>query len=436
MPAEYSPESLVALQERFAGGDLDPAAYVEGLERRCAAAEPEILSLMPEPGRFERLRAEAARLAERFPEPPARPPLFGAPVGVKDIFRADGLPTTAGSKLPSHLFDGPESAAVTRLKEAGALILGKTVSTEFAYFAPGPTRNPHDLGRTPGGSSSGSAAAVAAGLAPLALGTQTFGSISRPAAYCGVGGYKPSYDRISRDGVIPLAPSLDHVGVFTADVSSAELAASVLCAAWSARPAAGKPTLGIPKGPILKRATQQSLQHLKDISDRLSARGLRVEVVPVMADFDDVERRHRLIVAAEAAAVHRSWYADYGALYHPKTVALLTAGRDVSAGELAEALAGRERLRDELTAAMAERGVDLWISPAAPGVAPPGLDSTGDPVMNLPWSHCGLPTLAIPSGAGEGGLPLGLQIAAGWMEDEALFAWGKMIEEALRDGGA
>ncbi len=431
MPIQYETESLEALRERFASGELEPLDYVATLEERCAKIEPELLSLMVEPGRFTRLRSEATELAQRFPDASARPPLYGVPVGVKDIFRVDGLPTTAGSKLPTRLFEGTESTAVTRLKRAGALILGKTVSTEFAYFGPGPTRNPRDLTRTPGGSSSGSAAAVAAGLAPLAFGTQTIGSISRPAAYCGVVGYKPSYDRISREGVIPLSPSLDHIGVFTTDVVGAELAASQLCTDWRSVAPGRKPILAISKGPMLKRASPEALSHLKSVSDRLAESGFEVQVVPAMLDFDDIERRHRLLVAAEAAAVHGSWYADYGALYHRKTVELLTQGRDVTASEREQAFAGRERLRDELTGLMAERGVDLWISPPAPGAAPVGLDSTGDPIMNLPWSHCGLPTLSIPAGTGAEGMPLGLQLAGGWNQDEELFAWGRMIEEAL-----
>ncbi len=433
MPTFFEPESAVSLRRNLASKELDLATYIGTLEERAATAEPEVQALMEEPERFDRLRAAASRLEQRYPEPPERPALYGVPVGVKDIFRVDGLPTTAGSRLPVELFEGAESTAVRLLKDAGALVLGKTVSTEFAYFGPGPTRNPRDLERTPGGSSSGSAAAVAAGLVPLALGTQTIGSISRPASYCGVVGYKPSYDRISRADVIPLSPSLDHVGLFARDVAGAELAASLLCAGWNPEPIDRKPVLAIPKGPILKSATQESLHHLKAVSDRLSGQGFQVVVVPAMADFEEIERRHRRIVAAEAAAVHSSWYADYGALYHPKTVALLTAGRDVSEEELAEALTGRERLRGELTALMEERSVDLWISPAAPGAAPVGLDSTGDPVMSVPWSHSGLPTLAIPAGTSEEGLPLGLQVAAGWMRDEALCAWGRMLEEVLAD---
>lgn len=430
----YATESLESLIAGFASGERTPSDYIETLQDRHSTIEPQVQAWMREDARFDRARAEVQNLAERFPADGDRPPLFGLPVGVKDIFKVSGLPTTAGSKLPTSLFEGEASEAVSALHAAGALILGKTVSTEFAYFGPGPTHNPLDFSRTPGGSSSGSAAAVAAGLVPLALGTQTIGSISRPAAYCGVVGYKPSYDRISRAGVVPLAPSLDHIGTFTSDVSGAMLAASVLCSDWSPDAEGGLPTLAIPKGPILKRASTESLHHLKATADRLKAAGFPVKVVPAIEDFDAIEKRHRDLVAAEAAVVHGNWYADYGALYHPKTIALLAAGKEVSAEEVEAARAGRKQLRAELTSLMADNRIDLWITPAAQDVAPVGLDSTGDPIMNLVWSHCGLPTLSIPVGKGDEGMPLGLQVAAGWNQDERLLSWGQAIEKALADG--
>ncbi len=169
---------------------------LDRVEALFAEREPEVRAFLPEEGRFDRLRREAAALEARWPDPERRPPLFGVLAGVKDIFHVDGFETGGGSRLPPEVLRGPEAASVTTLRAAGALILGKAVSTEFAYFAPGPTRNPWNPEHTPGGSSSGSAAAVGAGLAPLALGTQTIGSIIRPAAFCGAVGYKPSYERI------------------------------------------------------------------------------------------------------------------------------------------------------------------------------------------------------------------------------------------------
>ncbi len=350
------------------------------------------------------------------------------PVGIKDIFHVDGFETTAGSAVPTAEFVGTQAASVTALEDAGALVLGKTVTTEFAYFAPGATRNPVDPDRTPGGSSSGSAAAVAAGLCPLSLGTQTIGSICRPASYCGVVGFKPTYERSSRDGVIPLAPAADHVGCFTTDVGGAELAAAWFCLDWKAVSPARKPRFAVPESPYLGRASRNARERLRRACEHLVGRGFDVRGVPVMEDFEVVEARHRRLVAAEAAAVHEHWYADYGDTYHAKTRELIEAGLGVSAEELAAARAGREQLRDEITGAMDAQEIDLWLSPAAPGEAPLGLESTGDPVMSLPWSHAGLPSVSLPLPCDEGELPLGLQIVGRWGGDEELLGWARSLE--------
>ncbi len=425
------PESAPALAAALRSGALPLTAYLAQLEARIAETDPAIKSLMPEPGRFERLRREAEALAARYPNADERPLLFGVPVGIKDILHVDGLVTTAGSRLPPEELQGPESASVTALKQAGALILGKTVSTEFAYFAPGPTRNPRNPEHTPGGSSSGSAAAVAAGMAPLALGTQTVGSIIRPAAFCGVVGYKPTYDRTSRAGVIPLAPSLDHVGVFAADVPGARLAASVLCADWRAEAPPRRPVLGVPEGPYLTYASEAALAHFRATVQALAGAGYSVVAVDAMPDFQAIGARHNLIVAAEAAQVHAPWFDRFRDRYHPKTIDLVERGRQISSEALAQALLGRQQLRAELTHLMNVHGLDLWLSPAAPGPAPRGLESTGDPVMNFPWTHSGLPAVTVPSGVVGGGLPLGLQVAARWQADELLLAWAEDIERVL-----
>jgi Asp-tRNA(Asn)/Glu-tRNA(Gln) amidotransferase A subunit family amidase len=407
-------------------------ARLDEVEERFNAREPEVRAFVPEEGRFERLGREARALLERYPEPVTRPPLFGVLVGVKDIFHVDGFLTRAGSKLPPNLFQGHEAECVTALKKAGALVLGKTITTEFAYFAPGPTRNPHNPEHTPGGSSSGSAAAVSAGFCSLALGTQTIGSITRPAAFCGVVGYKPSYDRISRAGVIPLSPSLDHVGAFAPDVDGAHQPAKVLCRDWGlVNGNSGLPVLGIPEGPYLANATEEGLTQFRAVCERLAASGYEIKPVEAVPDFDDIQARHNLIVAGEAARVHAEWFPRYGDLYHAKTADLIRRGQSVSDAELSQALGGREKLRREFMALMDEHGIDLWISPAAPGPAPRGLDSTGDPVMNLPWTHGGLPTVCLPAGKSQDGLPMGLQVAARWYGDEALLAWASDLEVIL-----
>lgn len=362
-----------------------------------------------------------------------RPPLFGVLVGVKDVIHVEGLPTRAGSQLPPEVLAGPEAECITRLKRAGALVLGKAHTSEFAYSAPTPTRNPHHPEHTPGGSSSGSAAAVAAGLCPIAIGTQTTGSIIRPAAFCGVVGFKPSYGRIPMSGVIPLAPSIDHLGFFTTNVMDAIRIASLLCDAWQPhdlpRP---KPVLGIPLGPYLDHASQEGQAHFEAVCQHLARLGFDVVSVPAMPDFEAIAARHNLLLRAEAALVHAEWFTDFGAWYHPQTAAMIRDGRHVSASSLSQAREGREQLRSELLALMDGFGLDLWLSPAAPGPAPRGLDYTGDAIMNLPWTHSGLPALNLPAGTNLDGLPLGLQVTARWYADEELLSWGLTLEQALR----
>jgi len=408
-------------------------------QERMARVEPELHAFVEEPGRAARVAAELGELARRFPDPARRPPLFGALLGVKDIFRVGGLPTRAGSRLPAELFAGEEAESVAALRAAGAVVAGKTVTTEFAYFAPGPTRNPANREHTPGGSSSGSAAAVAAGLCDLALGTQTIGSIGRPAAYCGIVGYKPSYDRISRAGVVPLAPSVDHVGLFARDVATAARAAAVVASDWREvvpppRPRAAR--LGVPVGPYLEKASTEGKDHFSSVCAELARGGFSIVEIEALADFEEIDARHRLLVAAEAAKVHAEWFARFADLYAPKSAELVRRGQGVSEAELESALAGRERLRRELEAARTRHGIDLWLSPPATGAAPRGLDSTGDPVMNLPWTHAGLPTLVVPAGTNAQALPMGLQIAAPFGADETLLALGAEIATALQPADA
>jgi Asp-tRNA(Asn)/Glu-tRNA(Gln) amidotransferase A subunit family amidase len=405
--------------------------YLDGLERQMADRDPEVKAFLPEPGRFERLRHEAEALAKKYRNGSNRPSLYGVAVGIKDIFGVDGLPTRAGSRLPPELLAGKEAETVRRLRQAGALILGKTVTTEFAYFAPGPTTNPHNPEHTPGGSSSGSAAALGSRQAPLALGTQTIGSILRPASFCGVVGFKPSYGRVSTAGVIPLAPSLDHVGWFTRDVASSAAAAAVLCPDWSSAVPSRRPVIGVPQGPYLDRAESTARHAVEAVVDRLHGEGYSVRSVEAMEDFDEVVRHHRTILAAEAARVHTDWFRDHEALYHARTAELIRAGLALGQGDLDDALRARLLLRQTLLDLMQAHSIDLWACPAAVGPAPRGLDSTGDPVMNLPWTQAGFPALSLPCSVDSAGLPLGLQLAASPGGDEDLMAWAAEIERLI-----
>lgn len=423
-------ESLTTLSSALREGDLSLTKLLDDLEDRFQRREGEVRAFVPEPARFDRLRQDVARLTARFAEG-SRPALFGVPVGFKDIIHLDGFATRGGSRLLPEELQGEEGPLAGALREAGCLVLGKTESTEFAYFAPGPTRNPLRLDHTPGGSSSGSAAAVAAGLSPLTLGTQTIGSISRPASYCGVVGYKPSYDRTSREGVIPLAPSLDHVGFFTSDVAGAKFVARLTCADWADRPGLGRPILGVPVGPYLERASSRARGELETRCKKLRAAGYAVREIPAFSDIDAIETRHHLLVAREAAAVHTKWYAAHADLYHPKTRELIQEGQATSNDAALSAVNGRVRLRHELVALMDAEGIDLWLSPGAPDGAPQGLESTGDPVMNLPWTHCGFPTVTLPGIRAEAEMPIGLQVSARWFEDESLLHWAEEIEQVI-----
>ena len=420
--------------QAFRSGLADPMVRVREVCDRIDEAEGEIGALLPEAGRRERLEREAERLAARFPDPASRPPLYGLLVGVKDIFNADGFGTRAGSRLPPDVFKGEEAAAVAALKAAGALVLGKTVTTEFAFFAPGPTRNPWDPGRTPGGSSSGSAAGVAAGFFHLALGSQTIGSISRPAAYCGIAGWKPSYGRVSLEGVFPFSPSVDHVGLLASDARGLALGAAALCLPWRGIPSSpNRPVLAVPDGPYFDQASTAARDRFELTVERLAAAGWEVRRVPALADIAEINARHRRIAAAEMDRTHARLFPLYGASYAAVTRDLIMEGRAVSEGRLAEDREGRTALRLELEGSLAASKADLWISPSAPGPAPVGLESTGNPVMNLPWTHAGLPTLSLPAGLYQNGLPSGLQVAARFGADEDLLAWGIEMESDLKE---
>lgn len=422
---------LPSLAQALRSGDLGFEGYSDSLERRIVGRDGEIRALLPEANRFQRIRREAEVMQGRFPNVADRPALYLVPVGVKDIFHVDGFLTHAGSRLPAEALSAPEADAVGQLRQAGALVLGKTVTTEFAYFAAGPTRNPRSLQHTPGGSSSGSAAAVAAGLAPLALGTQTIGSILRPASFCGVVGFKPTYGRVSTGGVIPLAPSLDHVGWFTQDVSGSALAAAVLCSNWSEAPATNRPILGIPVGPYFRHADDEARRAIEAAAESLRSLGYEVRRVDLFPDFDEIARRHRLILAAEAARVHAEWFRLYGALYHEKTAELIRAGQAIDEADLAAAQAARHELRQSMGDLMQSKSIDIWMAPAAVGAAPRGLESTGDPVMNLPWTHIGFPAIALPFAMSASGLPIGIQLVAAHGADERLLDWAAEIERHL-----
>ncbi len=414
-------------------GELDLKTYLNQLLDRLEEVDAQVQALLPEENRRARLLQEADALAARYPNPAERPPLYGIPVGVKDIYRVDGFPTKAGSNVPPEALAGAEASSVTRLKNAGALILGKTVTTEFAYFEPGPTRNPHNLAHTPGGSSSGSAAAVAAGYCLLALGTQTIGSIVRPAAFCGVVGYKPSYNRSPSDGLLYVSRSLDHAGPFTQDVAGMALTASILCQDWQPAEVDTLPVLGVPEGAYLQQAEPEALQAFEAQLKKLQSAGYEVRRIPAMDDIEEISENHIDLMAGEMAREYAELYPKYKDLFRPRTVWLVEKGQQVSDERLEALKITQAELRQRLQTQMQEASVDLWVAPAAPGPAPEGLNATGSPAMNLPWTQAGMPALTVPAGKAANNLPLGFQMIAPYWQDEKLIAWAEAVAQTLRE---
>lgn len=425
-----SENDLVKTVEALKSGKIGLFEYINQLCDRIDKIEPFVKSLIPEKNKRERLLKDAGFLLEKFPTPHDRPPLFGIPVGIKDIFNVDGFETKCGSLLPSSLFKGNESSVVTRLKSLGALILGKTVTTEFAYFEPGPTCNPHNVKHTPGGSSSGSAASVAAGFSPLTFGTQTIGSITRPASFCGIFGFKPSYGRIPSDGVVPFSKSADHIGFFTRDMEGIILGASLFCSEW--KEAEKNPEkhlkIGVPTGDYLNQANSEVREFFENILETLAQKGIEIFRTDVFGTIEELNRTHRAMIASDFYNIHKDWFLHYENLYREHTKNLILEGKNVSSETLQNARAGREILRNKLTDLQKEFAVDLWISPSTITPAPEGLASTGSPLMNLPWTYAGVPTLSVPAGKSASNLPLGLQFAGSYNNEETML---KQISERI-----
>jgi Asp-tRNA(Asn)/Glu-tRNA(Gln) amidotransferase A subunit family amidase len=352
-------------------------------------------------------------------------PLHGVPVGVKDVFDTADLPTERGSALCAGRTPSRDAAAVALLRAAGAVILGKTVTTEFASAAPGKTRNPHDPERTPGGSSSGSAAAVAAGMVPLAIGSQTNGSVIRPAAFCGVVGFKPTHGLIPRAGMLLVSRTLDHVGVFARTIPDAALIAEQLFAYDErdpdTRPRARlplrevaaeeppiEPMLALVKTPRWETAEGEMKEAFLELAASLGSRVEEVELFPSAAEAWEW---HQAIMDAETAANLEAEWNKGRDLLSAAVRAQIERGRQVSAAAYLRALSSVPRIRESL-AELFEQRYDAILTPAAPGPAPRGLGSTGDPSFCTPWTLCGMPSISLPLLRTADGLPLGVQLVA------------------------
>lgn len=359
-----------------------------------------------------------------------RGPLHGIPLGIKDIYDVFDWPTAAGSRLWKNSIARQDAAVVRRLRQAGAVFVGKTVTTQYASFDPPPTRNPWNAARTPGGSSSGSAAATACGMCLGALASQTGGSITRPASYCGVASCKPTYGRVSCEGVVPLAASMDHPGAMARSVRDVEILLTTLAdTGWEMQSdCTTPPTIGRLRGLFESRAEPSVTQMMERTTEQLRRRGATVVDVKLPSSFDEVLPRHRIIMAVEAAVFHGERLRRHPDDYDPWISTLLEEGLACPAPEYARCKEHQRQLRVEIENCFT--GVSALLAPATTSPAPDAT-STGDPAFNSPWSYTGLPVVSFPTGLTEDGMPLAIQLVGrAWSESE-LFPLAAWCEETL-----
>ena len=413
-------EAIVLLQS----GALTAEGLVRACLDRIARDEPKIQAwawLDPD---------QAIAAARAVDAGPGRPPLYGLPVGIKDIIDTADAPTECGTPLYLGRRPTRDAACVAALRAGGAVVLGKTVTTELAFFAPGPTRNPRNPAHTPGGSSSGSAAAVADCMVPAALGTQTAGSVIRPAAYCGVVGFKPSHDLLSLQGVLPFAPSLDTLGVFVRQVVDVAPLLAGLGAPVEVRELSRAPRIGLWRSAQWSRATPVMQRRLEDVAATLAEAGATVREVDPLPDEALVAEGQALVMAAEAVSSFGSLRKSgaLGAL-SPKLTELLDRGVAALPEEVQVAKVRAGQARTAATKVLAD--LDVLLTPSAPGEAPEGLASTGDPVFNRVVTMLGFPCISLPAGTGPAGLPLGVQLVGAPRAESALLAVASWVESRL-----
>lgn len=438
--------SIAKASQAMADGDLRPLDLVEHCLARIASLDETVRAWVSvdEAG----ARRQAEKLGRMLDDGDSAGSLHGIPIGIKDIIDVEGMPTKCGSALRASRPAARDAAVVKSLRKAGAIILGKTVTTEWASFDPPPTKNPWNSEHTPGGSSSGSAAAVATEMCLAALGTQTGGSILRPASFCGVCGLKPGFGELSMEGIAPLAMHLDHVGPIARRVGDLYMIWQALAAdahgsmesmfsrrwsdtdldAWVDAYGLNK-TLFVLEGPLLDAATPEMKKLFEVALTRLRP-SVNLKALKLPDSFNDILTWHRRINTAEAAAHHRANFPSQREKYGPCIASLLDEGAKLPAIDFAEALIQRERLRDELARLMHQHEdlLGCLVMPTTLGPAPTA-ETTGDPAFNSPWSYIGWPSLTIPCGLSASGLPVGLQFIATTVPQ--VFAMAGLCERVL-----
>jgi len=392
-------------------------------------------------------RAAARSAADDVVRGVLRGPLHGVPFGVKDIFYTAGLRTEGGSKSLAGFVPSYDATAVARLKAAGGVLVGKLHTTEFATFDPAPTRNPWNVACTPGGSSSGSAAAVAARMLPLALGTQTIGSNVRPASYCGLVGLKPTFGRISTRGVMALTYTQDHVGIMARSVEDVALALGVLAGHDPADPSSSRtpvpdyashstrrrpPRLGLLGGFFHERATAEVRQITAQAVQRLATAGATVEELKLPSSFGATTAAAQLILRSDVASIHAERFAAKADLYRAAIRGTIEMGMLVPGDLYVRALRIRSQFRREMAPLLSR--CDVLLTPTTPAPAPEGM-ATGDPAFQVAWSLSGLPSITVPCGLSGSGLPLGIQLVSGMFTEPDLLAAAAWCEDVLGRAG-
>lgn len=427
--------SLCDAVERLRAGELTSADYTAALLARTESLEKTIHAFAWLDRGHALSAAHAADALRAAGTNPGR--LHGVPIGVKDIFATAGIQTGMGSPAFDDFVPEKSAAMVMRAEAQGAFTFGKTVTAELAYFTPGPTRNPWNLVHTPGGSSMGSAAAVAAGMLPLAFGTQTNGSVIRPAAFCGCVGFKPGEGTLATVGIQPFSPTLDQPGLFARSVEDVALAFAALregpeesrTEAWPLPPLGRPPRLAAVRSPVWSQAEPAAQQSFVETLVRLRAAGADVTEVELPPVFEGAHAVHRTIMAFEAARTLGELQSQQRAKLSAVLNRFLDEGRAITEAVVAEALAQRQTLRDGFGPFLA--GFDAIVTPPTRGEAPATLEHTGDPVFCTIWTLLGVPALTLPVGLGLQGLPLGLQVVGTFQDDAHLLRVARWVEQVL-----
>lgn len=422
-PKALYAQTVTETSARIARGEVTHEQVLESQLGRIAAREPSVHAFKWHDA--DNVRAQLAAVSAR----PGKLPLAGIAIGIKDIIDTADMPTEYGSAAFVGNRPGKDAAIVTQLKAAGALMMGKTVTTEFASQFAGPTVNPHNFAHTPGGSSSGSAAAVADGMVALALGTQTAGSTIRPAAYCGIVGFKATRGKISLEGVNPLASTLDTMGWFGRSVEDVKLLASVLLGPSSVGEKSGTIRIGWFPGPESQQADADAREALERAKQSLSKHGVEfvnVELPP--KDFIALGESNRMIMSYEMSRFYEKLYRNKAPL-GDLTVAMIEFGLQITAEQFKAEREHAERCRQMF--AQATKGLDAVLTLASPGEAPLTENGTGSPMFNRTWTTIGVPCLGLPFGKGDQGLPLAVQFVAAEGQDHQLLALGSKIEALL-----